>query len=280
VRPPFLFRSFVTPSSPIACEHLASIDSTNAELLRRVAAQSIHATAISADMQSAGRGQRGRRWHAAAGDALLLSVGWEFDATIRLDGLSLAVGVAVARAAQRFAAGRVTLKWPNDLLLDDRAKLGGVLIETVPNLRGEINTRAAIIGIGINIRPPQREAWDRVLARQALPAAALLSTLQPREADGAPIVCEALKQTLLTELAHTLPEFATHGFAAFKDEWWSRRAYSEKRVQLFTAEDASLSQRAIHGKIADVAENGALIIDDGHTLHTLHSNSLSLRPIE
>jgi BirA family transcriptional regulator, biotin operon repressor / biotin---[acetyl-CoA-carboxylase] ligase len=270
----------VTQTPTIVCEHVAAIDSTNTELLRRVAVGSIHATAISADVQSAGRGQRGRHWHAAAGDALLLSVGWAFDATTRLDGLSLAVGVAAARAAQRFAASRVTLKWPNDLLLDDRAKLGGVLIETVPSAVGETSKRVAIIGIGINIRAPQIAASDRQSVRETLPAAALLSSLHPREADGATIVREALKQTLLIELAQALPEFAIHGFAKFKDEWWSRRAYSEKRVQLFSAEDAAASQRAIHGKIAGVAENGALIIDDGHTLHTLHSNSLSLRPIE
>jgi BirA family transcriptional regulator, biotin operon repressor / biotin---[acetyl-CoA-carboxylase] ligase len=277
----------VTQSLIIACEQLASVDSTNAELLRRSAQQSIHAQAISADVQSAGRGQRGRHWHAAAGDALLLSVGWEFDATVRLEGLSLAVGVAAARAAQRFAAGRVTLKWPNDLLIDDRAKLGGILIETVPTVRGtvpnvriDLQGRTAVIGIGINVRPPQLASWDRALAREPLPVAALLSTLHQREADGATIVCGALKQTLLEELAQALPLFAAQGFAAFKDEWWAHRAYAEKRIQLFSADATSSAQDAIRGKIVDVEKNGALVIDDGQTLHTLYSNSLSLRPIE
>jgi BirA family transcriptional regulator, biotin operon repressor / biotin---[acetyl-CoA-carboxylase] ligase len=277
----------VTQPLIIACEQLASVDSTNAELLRRSARQSIHAQAISADVQSAGRGQRGRHWHAAAGDALLLSVGWEFDATVRLEGLSLAVGVAAARAAQRFAAGRVTLKWPNDLLIDDRAKLGGILIETAPNASGaaqnarrEPQGRTAVIGIGINVRPPQLANWDRAFARESLPAAALLSTLHQREADGATIVCSALKQTLLEELAQALPLFAARGFAAFKDEWWAHRAYAQKRIQLFSADATSSAQDAIRGKIVDVEKNGALVIDDGRTLHTLHSNSLSLRPIE
>jgi BirA family transcriptional regulator, biotin operon repressor / biotin---[acetyl-CoA-carboxylase] ligase len=270
----------VTPSLIITCEGLASVDSTNAELLRRGAQQSIHAKAISADVQSAGRGQRGRHWQAAAGDALLLSVGWEFDATVRLEGLSLVIGVAAARAAQRFAAGRVTLKWPNDLLVDDRAKLGGILIETVPNVRRDSYGRTAVIGIGINVRQPQLANWNRALAREPLPAAALLSTLHQREADGATIVCGALKQTLLEELARALPLFAARGFAAFKDEWWAHRAYAEKRIQLFSSDATSPAQQAIHGKIVDVEENGALVIDDGRTLHTLHSNSLTLRPIE
>jgi BirA family transcriptional regulator, biotin operon repressor / biotin---[acetyl-CoA-carboxylase] ligase len=273
-------RRFFVTQSLIASEHLALVDSTNSELLRRSAQQSIHAQAISADAQSAGRGQRGRHWHAASGDALLLSVGWEFDAAVRLEGLSLAVGVVTARAAQRFAAGRVTLKWPNDLLIDDRAKLGGILIETVPNARPESHGRTAVIGIGINVRPPQLANCDRALAREALPAAALLSTLHQREADGATIVCGALKQTLLEELARALPLFAARGFAVFKDEWWAHRAYAETRIQLFKGDATSSAQEAIRGKIVDVEKNGALVIDDGRTLHTLHSNSLSLRPIE
>jgi BirA family transcriptional regulator, biotin operon repressor / biotin---[acetyl-CoA-carboxylase] ligase len=264
----------------IACERIASIDSTNAELLRRASKQSIHAMALRADVQSSGRGQRGRTWHAHAGDALLMSVGWAFNASVRLDGLSLAAGVTIARATQQFTAGRLTLKWPNDLLLDDSAKLGGVLIETVANQHDGARSRYTVIGIGVNIRPPQISVLDRANAPHALPAAALLSSLHPRTADGASIVCAALEQSILTELAQALPRFAAHGFAAFKDDWWSRRAYSLSRVQLLSLDGEASAQHAIRGKIADVAENGALIVDDGRTLHTLHSNSLSLRPIE
>ncbi len=203
-----------------------------------------------------------------------------FDASVRLDGLSLAVGVAVARAAEQFATGRLTLKWPNDVLLDDQAKLGGILIETVANMQDGARSRNAVIGIGINIRPPELSIRDRAAAQHALPAAALLSTLHPRAADGANIVHTALEQSVLAELVQALPLFARRGFAAFKDDWWARRAYANSRVQLLPAEGETSAQHAVRGKIADVAENGALVIDDGSTLHTLHSNSLSLRPTE
>jgi BirA family transcriptional regulator, biotin operon repressor / biotin---[acetyl-CoA-carboxylase] ligase len=264
----------------IVCERVVSIDSTNAELLRRSSTQSIHAMALRADVQSSGRGQRGRAWHANVGDALLMSVGWAFNANVRLDGLSLAVGVAIAHATQQFAAGRLSLKWPNDLLLDDGAKLGGVLIETIASQHDGARSRYTVIGIGINIRPPPMSVLDRALALHALPAASLLSSLHPRTADGASIVCAALEQSILAELAQALPRFAEHGFAAFKDDWWSRRAYALGRVQLLPLDGETSAQHAIRGKIIDVAENGALIIDDGRTLHTLHSTSLSLRPIE
>ncbi len=268
-------------SSPFSTEHLQQVDSTNAELLRRAASHSIHALAVTADVQLAGRGQRGRRWHAAPGDALLLSVGWEFAPSVRLDGLSLAVGVAVARAAAPFSQQRITLKWPNDLLVDDQAKLAGILVETV---NGFADKRAAVIGIGVNVRPPLSPDFPAPTghsALAALPAAALVSSLLPRVADGAPIIISALKQSILAELSSVLPEFAAHGFSAFRDEWWSRRAYASVAVQL-TSLDVSpaLSQtmNSISGRLHDLDPNGALIINDGRSLHTLHSGLLSMRP--
>jgi BirA family transcriptional regulator, biotin operon repressor / biotin---[acetyl-CoA-carboxylase] ligase len=266
-------------SAPVrfAHEHNASTDSTNAELLRRAAIRSVHATALSADVQTAGRGQRGRRWYAAPGDCLLLSAAWRFGKNERLDGLSLAVGVAVAHACARFAAGRVTLKWPNDLLLDDAAKLGGILIETIPDANAE---RTAIIGIGVNIRPPQLAAFERIGAPDALPAAALLAGFHPRGSDGAMIVRDALRQAILDELATTLPRFAREGFAAFRDAWLAHRAYANTRVRVLAGdtENAVNAGHSIGGRIVDVDASGALVIDDGTRLHTLHSGSVSIRP--
>ncbi|MGL4230424.1 MAG: biotin--[acetyl-CoA-carboxylase] ligase [Casimicrobium sp.] len=264
-----------------SCERIATIDSTNAELLRRTGSKDVHGTALSADVQTAGRGQRGRRWHAAAGDALLLSLAWRFSKGERLDGLSLAVGVAAARAAQRFANERITLKWPNDLLIDDRAKLGGILIETLPEAN---QSRIAVIGIGINIRAPQLGEFERSAAPDALAPAALLSNVLPRNADGALIVRDALEQSLLTELATMLPEFAARGFVAFRDAWWAQRAYADARVRIANAgtrgtESIATDTNAQVGRIAAIDDNGALVIDDGRTLHTLHSGALSLRPL-
>jgi len=88
---------------------------------------------VIADHQTAGRGRMERRWEAPPGTALLVSF---VLAPSRL--LSLAAGVAAAEAC----GPDVRLKWPNDLLLDDR-KLGGILVEATPY--------KAICGIGVNL---------------------------------------------------------------------------------------------------------------------------------
>ena len=105
--------------------------STNALLLGEKADGPV---LLAAEAQSAGRGQRGRRWHSAAGAGATFSILRRMHCAPRdLAGLSLAVGVAVARALRGLGAGEIALKWPNDLLAGGKhagAKLGGVLIET------------------------------------------------------------------------------------------------------------------------------------------------------
>lgn len=258
-------------------ENIALIDSTNAELLRRAQTNAVHGVALVADVQTAGRGQRGRRWHAAPGDALLMSVGWRFARGARVEGLSLAVGAIVARVARQFAAERITLKWPNDILLEERAKLGGILIETLPAADG---ARIAVIGIGVNIREPALADFRQIASLDALPPTALLAGLRTREADGAAIIRDALAQSLLVALASELPVFASHGFERFRDEWWAHRAYAQTTVRATMSETQPGSEvAAITGRIVDLAASGALIIDDGRALHTLHSGTLSLRPL-
>ena len=96
-----------------------TLDSTNSQLLRWSTRLDCHRVVLVADVQTVGRGQRGRQWHAAPGEALLCSVAWQFAPAYPLDGLSLAVGVMVAEALAYGVAGgeheRLRLKWPNDL---------------------------------------------------------------------------------------------------------------------------------------------------------------------
>jgi BirA family transcriptional regulator, biotin operon repressor / biotin---[acetyl-CoA-carboxylase] ligase len=88
---------------------------------------------VIADHQTAGRGRLDRRWEAPPGTALLVTFVLEPRPL-----LSLALGVAAAQAC----GPDVRLKWPNDLLVDER-KLGGILVEAT--------ARKAVCGIGVNL---------------------------------------------------------------------------------------------------------------------------------
>ena len=105
-----------------------------------------------AERQTAGRGCRGRHWVSPFGCNLYLSLAWGFEGGIKaLEGLSLAVAVAVCRALEPGAPrGTITLKWPNDICMTGEngslQKLGGILIETSASMNDRV-----IIGIGLNL---------------------------------------------------------------------------------------------------------------------------------
>jgi BirA family biotin operon repressor/biotin-[acetyl-CoA-carboxylase] ligase len=136
------------------------------------------AVLLAAEQQTAGRGRHGRRWRSAPGTGATFSIRRPMACAQRaLAGLSIAVGVASARALRRLGARGVSLKWPNDLMLN-RRKLGGILIETRPRANG---SSVVIVGIGINCRAQPRlgarlgrgvaaldEALRRLVSRNAV----------------------------------------------------------------------------------------------------------------
>lgn len=123
----------------------ASSSSTNTELLALAADPAVPSfTAVLTLDQTAGRGRLDRSWVAPAGTALALSVLVRGALAHPLASwLPLLAGLTLAEALDEVAPGRVAVKWPNDLLLDDR-KVCGILVEVAPG--GD-----AVIGSGLNL---------------------------------------------------------------------------------------------------------------------------------
>jgi BirA family biotin operon repressor/biotin-[acetyl-CoA-carboxylase] ligase len=120
---------------------VASTGSTNDDLL--AAADELPDRAVLvADYQHAGRGRRDRAWTALPGENLLASFLFH---EVPPDAMELPRRVALAAvdAARRFTSGVVALKWPNDVLLDER-KLAGVLAQRGPS-------GCVVVGIGVNV---------------------------------------------------------------------------------------------------------------------------------
>ena len=241
---------------------LDEVDSTSSELSRRAAAGFPAGSVVVADRQSAGRGRRGRNWLSAPADSLTFSLLWRFTGPPgRLSGLSLAVGVALARALRQFGAEGVCLKWPNDVLLagnDGFAKLAGILIELSSDRRGS----AAIIGIGLNLRPPA------ALPPGALPqpAAGLtqaLGTLPDRH---------QLLAAILQELLVVLDDFAVDGFAGLKSAWQGFHAWQDQPVRIVDEQAP-----AITGICRGVDVDGCLLVDSASGLRSIHAGDVSLR---
>lgn len=126
-------------------ELFSSIDSTNSYLLRH---SDLAGRICVAELQTQGRGRRGRAWVSPYAQNVYLSIGWGFDGGVAvIEGLSLAVGVAIAHALQKQGVSGIELKWPNDVLYCGK-KLAGILIEMVGDPSGYCQV---VIGVGVNV---------------------------------------------------------------------------------------------------------------------------------
>ncbi|MDA8109381.1 MAG: biotin--[acetyl-CoA-carboxylase] ligase [Betaproteobacteria bacterium] len=188
--------------------------------------------------QTAGRGRRGRRWICCVGSGLTYSVRCRLHRSAReIQGLSLAVGVAVARTLRALGAAETELKWPNDLLVGG-AKLGGILVET----RVQSEAVTAVVGVGLNCR-----ASAGLEARLKRRVAALEDFVRPLPSRN------ALAAHLVADIWRALQTFDAEGLAPFRGEWEAMHAYAGQRVRVRLADG-----RVLAGVADGLCEDGGL----------------------
>jgi len=129
--------------------------STNDDAKNTLKESEVNLCAHFAEQQNSGRGRGGKNWTSPFAKNIYFSMGWNTNLTLsEIEGLSLAVGVVVAEALQKFINESIKIKWPNDLFIKKK-KVGGILIETSS---GAGNNLEIVIGIGINIFMDEKEA--------------------------------------------------------------------------------------------------------------------------
>jgi len=239
-------------------EVLESVDSTNAELARRAAQGAGPGLVCSAERQTAGRGRRGRHWVSPYARNLYLSVLWQFNqGAAALEGLSLAVGVAVARALADCGVRGVRLKWPNDILLDG-AKLGGILLEMQGDVAGPCRV---VIGVGLNVAMPGEAA--RAIDQAWTDIATATGGRAPAR--------NAVLAAVLNELLPLLADFEQGGFARWRDEWQALDAFVDTPVLLHTGADT------LAGTARGVDARGALLLETSTGVQPVYGGEISLR---
>ena len=100
--------------------------------------------AVFAEYQTAGRGRRGNKWFSRAGENILCSI-LLYEPGIKPDTFTLACGIAAAESIGRCGRNDAKIKWPNDVLLNDK-KVAGVLVEGISIKKKKF----FVIGVGIN----------------------------------------------------------------------------------------------------------------------------------
>lgn len=238
-------------------EILGEVTSTNTVMLERAAAGAPFGSVVAAELQTGGRGRRGREWRSGLGGSLTFSLLWRFDhGPASLSGLSLVVGLACAKALAARGVEGVGVKWPNDLLCDGR-KLGGILIE----LQGDaLGPSAVVIGIGFNVRLPAeiQETVDQPIVDMA--------------GAGGSEDRNALLAVALSELAAGIDTFLAGGFAALADDF-DRLHVLRNRDIVVSLPDGS----RVEGRVAGTASDGALLVDTATGPRRFHGGEVSVR---
>jgi BirA family transcriptional regulator, biotin operon repressor / biotin---[acetyl-CoA-carboxylase] ligase len=218
--------------------HFGSVDSTNAEALRRARGGARGPLWVVAATQTAGRGRRGRAWASPPGNlyASLLLVD-PAPAAVAPQ-LAFVAGLAVHDACAALApalAGALWLKWPNDLLCRG-AKIAGILIEGEAVADGI----AAVVGIGVNCRH-HPEATEH-------PATDFAA--QGAKVEASPLL-DALRRTMAARLAEWDRGAA---FAAIRSAWLARAAGLGQPIR------ARLPDRELSGVFEALDDAGRLIL--------------------
>lgn len=236
---------------------IASVDSTNAEIMRQLAGQAVAPFVVFAERQTAGRGRRGRAWVSPFAENLYCSLAVRVDGGMRqVEALSLSIGLAVARTLQHFGLSDVGLKWPNDVLLGGR-KISGILLELVGD---PADICHVVIGIGINVNMLMEKAeaieqpWTSM--RQSL---------------GRLIDRNELAGELLVQLEACLARHWREGFAGMRHEWEDLHAWRGREAALIAGE------RVTMGRILGVDDSGAIHLDIDGRASAFSGGELSLR---
>ena len=238
-----------------------TVDSTNAALSRLVNEGVHEGTIVFADQQTAGRGRAGKPWFSPPGVNLHLSVLLHPPITLRDVRFFTFIGsLAIADAVEAFAV-KAQVKWPNDVLVNDK-KIAGVLTDI--RLQGG-RVESVIIGIGVNLNI-DRLTMDRLYGEAAPGATSLQETL------GRMVDRNAFAARLLECLEKRYFEFRAHGKRPLLQEW-RQRSFLGRRV---TIREADMH---VEGVALDLDEEGGLIVnlDDGSTVSVREGEVLPLQ---
>lgn len=225
---------------------VAEIDSTMAEAARIAATQSTRAPQwILALSQSSAKGRRGRPWVMPAGNfgASLLHYPSGGPAAAALRSFVAALALRDALIAVGTPAQALSLKWPNDVLLNG-GKLAGILLESMSDTRGGV--AYLVVGIGVNLAA--HPSADAVEPGALAPVSLAAET-------GLHMTPEAFLDYLAPAFARYDAQLTTYGFGPIRTAWLSHAARLGQEIT------ARLPNDVIIGTFRDIDADGTLILD-------------------
>jgi BirA family biotin operon repressor/biotin-[acetyl-CoA-carboxylase] ligase len=245
----------------IRLEVLQILDSTNRYAREQAENFSCPGLVVLAEMQTAGRGRRGKTWVSPFAANIYMSLVWDFPQGAQaLEGLSLAIGVAVRRALIKLDISGIQLKWPNDIFFKGR-KLGGILLEMIGDINGACSV---IVGVGLNVSMADSYVLEIDQEWTDLSRSSKVK-----------ISRNQLTAILIIEIFNVLVNFQEIGFKVYRDEWQNSDLLCNQAGTIKSVNES------ISGTVLGVDNSGALrmLLSNGEERRFI-GGELSLRASE
>lgn len=215
-------------------------------------------TVFTADIQTAGKGRRGKSWVSGNGDGLWMSILIKPDILPQeLSCITLVTGLAVAKALEEYTGREVLIKWPNDIVLEKK-KLCGILCE----MSAEINTiNYAVCGIGINLNKAE---FDGDIGNVACSVLSVTGKKSFRSE-----VCSAV----LNHFEPLYNKYISQGIESIVDEYKKYCITLGKNVKLIKGGEIT------EAEAIDVNRLGELVVKTENGIEAVSSGEVSVRGI-
>tara|TARA_B100001250_G_C19783084_1_gene782808 strand:+ start:566 stop:1324 length:759 start_codon:yes stop_codon:yes gene_type:complete len=216
-------------------EYFPFTDSTNDDALDLILKNKAEdGMVIITDHQKKGRGRRGNQWFSSPGNNLTFSLVLKKYQQSKSSLIAILSGVAIVRGIKKFSNIECQLKWPNDIMLNDK-KIGGILIETK-----KINELIyLVIGIGLNVN------------EQEIPSDLSNIASSLRIEDSKPVQREPLLAFILNEFEQL--------HQSDSDEWisyWKKYCnHMNKKIKFHDNDDI------IQGEFAGIDSDGSALLN-------------------
>ena len=235
-----------------------STGSTNDDAKNFLSEQSSLLSIHASEQQFAGKGRNGKKWISPKGKNIYLSIGWLSNLKYsQLDGLSLAIGTILASSLNSLTQNQVSIKWPNDLMIDKK-KISGILIETV-DLNNQVGV---VIGIGMNVHMSEEEGKEIDQSWISLDAAT--SSINDRN---------EIIGDILNKVFQLTSQFTKEGFKPYKSDYES--------FDMLKGKKCTVNIEGIYKtvNVIGVNDKGEMLVKDGSENLTLRYGEVSIREL-
>ena len=237
----------------LAVKLFESVPSTNTHVMESVerAADKL----VLAEGQSGGKGRRSKVWLSPLGRSLSMTLALATNRELaEVGGLSSIVGIALCQQLREMGVDQAALKWPNDVLVEDR-KLCGILVE----LRKSDDAFDVVIGVGVNV-----ELNDEEINQIEQPVTDLRRC-------GVTLSRTELVIRLVKAMQALIISFEREGFGQFVPIFDDLHILHDKPCWIL------LGENRVEGVVRGISVNGALAVETAKGLEEFHGGEVSLR---